>query len=86
MWEISTKPNSPPAHSQRPLRMAVPGSEPKARDSPAMRTNLPASSSTSRPATQGHWRTITPTSRNMPTVMKNSPSRTSRKGLMSSST
>ena len=38
------------------------------------------------PITAGRFVTIMPTSRNMPTVTKNRPSRTSRKGLMSSST
>jgi hypothetical protein len=86
MWAISTKPNSPPAHSHRPLRMAVPGAAPKARDRPGDEDELAGQQQGEQAGHPGQLRAMTPTSRNMPTVMKNRPSSTSRKGLMSSST
>ena len=38
-----TKPNSPPAHSQRPVRIAVPGALPSRRDKPPATANLSSS-------------------------------------------
>ena len=88
-WSIcdsSTKPNSPPAHNHKPVRAAVPWALPSTRDAAPAIMNLPNSSAASIASTAGRLRMICPTSRNIPTVTKNRPSSTSRKGLMSSST
>ena len=84
--DSSTKPNSPPAHSHNPERIAVPGGDPNSREAANTMPNFSTSSAASMPSTAGRLRRISITSSNMPTVTKNSPSSTSRKGLMSSST
>ncbi len=86
IWFSSTKPNSPACASPRPVRIATPGREPNSRASPAISTNLNSTGTISSVSTSHRLSITTRTLSSMPMVTKNSPSSTSRNGLMSSST
>ena len=85
-WFISTKPNSPAVASGSAVRIAVPAPAPCARATARISPNLNAVGTSSASSTQPNCRTTTSRFSNMPMVTKNSPSSTSRNGLMSSST
>ena len=82
----STKPNSPACARSRPVRSAPPVSLPNARASSVMSSALTTITAASTASTQYHPATTSRGSSSMPMVTKNSPSSTSRNGLMSSST
>ena len=86
IWLSKTKPNSPAWAKHKPVLMEMPGLEPKLRDSKAIRPNLKMSGPTSKTKTNIHCSRMTLKSSNMPIVTKKRPSKTSRNGLISSST
>jgi hypothetical protein len=69
-----------------PVRIATPGVAPNKRDSPVITISFSSSGPTARKHQHDRMRQITIGFSSMPMVMKNSPSSTSRNGLMSSST
>ena len=82
----STKPNSPACASARPVRIDTPSLEPNSLASAAIRANFTSTGPIRRISTSHQLSITMRTLSSMPTVMKNSPSSTSRNGLMSSST
>ena len=82
----STKPNSPACASPSALRTAVGLALPKAIARPATSTPLPTTMAATSSSTSPQFSSTCMRSSRIPMVTKNSPRRTSRKGLMSSST
>ena len=82
----STKPNSPHTASASPVRSAAAESASNNMLSPKMSSAFIASSAISNRPTQSARSNTTCKSSSMPMVTKNSPSSTSRNGLMSAST
>ena len=86
IWVSKTNPNSPAWARHRPVLIEIPVLEPNALESKVMRANLHTSGPISKAKTKIHCSRMTLKSNSMPIVIKKSPSKTSRKGLISSST